>query len=157
MDRRFVRQPAGGAHPDMKPVAGELLASIAIVLDRPQLDRSLALVVSAHRLRHQRRYPLLKFRFAWQSVRCRHVRHCELMRQIAFLDVKGYRHREDGMAMLNRHDAPRAEATAVADSIDLEDERHFWVSADQEVSVQRMRRSRRHVIDGTAGGHQRLA
>ena len=61
------------------------------------------------------------------------------------------------MAVLDRFDAARGEALAVANAVDLVDDRHFGIAAEQEIGVQRMRRPRRHVLDRAAGRDQRLA
>ena len=61
------------------------------------------------------------------------------------------------MPVLDRDHAPRGEALAVADAIDFVDDRHLGIAAEQEISVQRMRRTNRHVFDRAAGGDQRLA
>ena len=44
------------------------------------------------------------------------------------------------MAVLARGDAPRGEALAVADAVDLVDDRHLGIAGQQEIGVQRMRR-----------------
>ena len=59
--------------------------------------------------------------------------------------------------MLDRHHPAGGEASAVADAIDLIDDRHLGIAAEQEISVQRMRRPHRHILDRAAGGYQRLA
>ena len=56
--------------------------------------------------------------------------------------------------MLDRDDAPRGEALAVADAVDLVDDRNLRIAAEQEIGVQRMRQ---RVLDGAGGGDQRLA
>ena len=61
------------------------------------------------------------------------------------------------MAVLDRLDVARGEALAVADTVDLVDDRYFGIAAEQKISVQRMRRPCRHVVDGAAGRDQRLA
>ena len=61
------------------------------------------------------------------------------------------------MAVLDRLDVARGEAFAVANAVDVVDDRHFGIAAEQKISVQRMRRPGRHVIDGAAGRDQRLA
>src|SRR5579862_2909934 len=58
---------------------------------------------------------------------------------------------------MDRLDVAGGEALAVADAVDLVDDRHFGIAAEQEIGVQRMRRPRGDVLDGAAGGHQRLA
>ena len=42
-----------------------------------------------------------------------------LMVEAFFLALEGSRHREDGCAVLNGHDAPRGEALAVSNAIDV--------------------------------------
>ena len=70
-----------------------------------------------------------------------------------FVRMKGGHHRENGMAVLAGKDAPRGETLAVADAVDVVDDRHFRIAAQQEIGVQRMGRP---VIDGAAGRDQRL-
>jgi hypothetical protein len=55
--------------------------------------------------------------------------------------------------VLDRHHAAGREALAVADAIDLVDDRHLGIPADQEIGVQRMRRA---AFDGARGRDQRL-
>ncbi len=61
------------------------------------------------------------------------------------------------MAVLDRLDVAGGETLAVADAVDVVDDRHFGIAAEQEIGVQRMRRPRRHIVDGAAGRDQRLA
>ena len=61
------------------------------------------------------------------------------------------------MAVLDRNHAPGRETAAVADAVDLVDDRHLGIAAEEEIRVQRMRRADRHVIDRAAGGDQSLA
>jgi len=58
--------------------------------------------------------------------------------------------------MLDRDHPAGGEALAIADAIDLVDDRHLGVAGEQEIRVQRMGRPAGHV-DGAAGRHQRLA
>ena len=58
------------------------------------------------------------------------------------------------MAMLDRHHAAGGEALAVANAVDLVDDRHLGIAGQQEVGVHRMRRS---AVDRPGGGDQRLA
>jgi hypothetical protein len=134
-----------------------LFAEIAAQLDRPQLDRPLALVIAAHRLGHQRPDFFLHLGFARQRFRFRHVRHLGLVREALLEQMERHRHGKDGVAVLDRHHAPRGKAAAVADAVDLVDDRHLGIAAEQKIRVQRMRRARRDVLDGAAGGDQRLA
>ena len=55
--------------------------------------------------------------------------------------------------MLDRLHPPRREALAVADAVDVVDDRHLGVAAEQKVAVQRMGWP---ALDGTQGGDQRL-
>ena len=61
------------------------------------------------------------------------------------------------MAVLDRDHAAGGEALAVADAVDLVDDRHLRVAGEQEIGVQRMRRALRHALDGAASRDQRLA
>ena len=58
--------------------------------------------------------------------------------------------------MLDRDHPPGGEAPAVANAIDLVDDRYLGVAAEQEVGVQRMRRPAVDV-ERAAGRDQRLA
>src|SRR5205807_2116741 len=58
------------------------------------------------------------------------------------------------LPVLDRDHAPRGKALAVPDTVDLVDDRHFWVAGEQKIGVQRMRRA---AVDGAAGCHQGLA
>jgi hypothetical protein len=60
---------------------------------------------------------------------------------------------EDRLPVLDRDHAARGEALAVADAVDLVDDRHLRIAADQEVRMHRMRRT---AFDGAAGRDQRL-
>ncbi len=95
--------------------------------------------------------------FARQSVGLRHIGHFGLVREAWLGAVERHRHGEDGVAVLDGDDAPGGEALAVADAVDLVDDRHLGIAAEHEIGVQRMRRPRRHVVDGAAGGDQGLA
>ena len=61
------------------------------------------------------------------------------------------------MAVLDRRHAPGGKAPAVANAIDLVDDRHLGIAAKKEIGVQRMRRPLRHVVNRTAGSNQSLA
>jgi hypothetical protein len=71
--------------------------------------------------------------------------------------MKRHRHRENGVTVLDRHHAPRRKTAAVADAVDLVDDRNLGIAAEQKVGVQRMRRAQRQIFDRAAGRHQRLA
>lgn len=60
---------------------------------------------------------------------------------------------EDRLAMLDGDHAPRGEARAVADAVDVVDDGRGLVARAQEVAVQRMRRM---PVDRAGRGHQRL-
>ena len=59
------------------------------------------------------------------------------------------------MAVLARGDAPRGEALAVADAVDVVDDRHLGIARQQEIGVHRMRRPAG--LDRAHRGDQRLA
>ncbi len=62
--------------------------------------------------------------------------------------------RKDRLAVLDRHHAPRGEGAAIADPVDLVDDRHLGVAGPHEIAVQRM-----HVaigLDGPLRRHQGL-
>ena len=59
------------------------------------------------------------------------------------------------MAVLDRDDTSGRKTLAVANPVDLIDDRHLRIAAEQEIGVQRMRAPFR--LDGAARGYQRLA
>ena len=59
------------------------------------------------------------------------------------------------MAVLDRDDAAGDEALAVADAVDLVDDRHSRIAGPQEIGVQRMRLAIR--LDGAGRRDERLA
>ena len=59
------------------------------------------------------------------------------------------------MAVLDRHDAAGDKALAVADAVDLVDDRNARIAGPEEIGVQRMRLAIR--LDGAGRGDQRLA
>ena len=63
---------------------------------------------------------------------------------------------EDRLAVLDRHDAAGGEAAAVADAVDLVEDRHGRVAGPQEVGVQRVHEPAAFV-DRAGGGDERLA
>ena len=63
---------------------------------------------------------------------------------------------EDGLAVLDGDDPPGGEAPAVADAVDLVEDRHRRVARAQEVGVQRVHQAAR-VVDRACRGDQRLA
>ena len=64
--------------------------------------------------------------------------------------------REDGVAVLDRGDAPGDVAAAVAQPLDLVDDRDRRIAGQDEIAMQRVRQPLLDVLDGTAGGDQRL-
>jgi hypothetical protein len=97
------RQRRGGADPDMKPALGKFLAEIALELHRAQLDRALALVIAAYRIRHHRQHPIANVGIAGQLLRARHLRHFGLVGEPGLDHVKRHRHGKDRVAVLDRH------------------------------------------------------
>ncbi len=88
VDRGLVRQPTGGADPDVEAAVLELLAEVALELDRAQLDRPLALVVAPYRVGHGRQHALLDGVLARQVFRFGHVRHLRLVRETGLVTVE---------------------------------------------------------------------
>ena len=72
-----------------------------------------------------------------------------------FVNVEAGLQIEDGLAVLDGDNPPRGEAAAVANSVDLVQDRHQRIARAQEVGVQRVHLSTR-VVDGACRGHQRL-
>ena len=68
--------------------------------------------------------------------------------------MEGSGHGEDRLAVLDGNHAAGREAAAVADAVDLVDDRHRGVAGAQEISVEGMREPPVH---GAMRGHQRLA
>jgi hypothetical protein len=133
------------------------LAEIAIVFDGPQLDRPLTLEIGSDRDGHQRQDALAHLRLRRQFLRSGDLRHFELMAEAGLVALKGYRHEEDGVPVLNGDDPPGGEALAVADAVHLIDDRHFRIAGEQEVGMQRMRRPLIDLLDGATGGDQGLS
>ncbi len=71
-----------------------------------------------------------------------------------FLDMKRHHDREDGVAVLDRGHAPGRIALAVAQSLDLVDDRNLRIARQDEITMQRMRQA---ALDGAACRHHRLA
>ena len=79
------------------------------------------------------------------------------MRKAVLAGMKRDAHGKDRLAVLARQDPAGGEALAVADAVDVVDDRNLGVAAEQEVGVQRVRRPLGDILDGAAGGNQRLA
>src|SRR3954469_5139465 len=142
----FIGSPPGGAR----------AAEIALDLDGPEFDRPLALVVGAHRIGHEGQdagfHLLLRRQVLWQ----RDLRHRGGVLETGLGDVERHRHVEDRPAVLDRDDAPRAEAAPLAAAVDAVDDRHLGIATKQEVGVERMGMEGLHV-HGPAGCDERLA
>jgi hypothetical protein len=68
-----------------------------------------------------------------------HPRHLRLVgRARALIDVERALEVEDGPAVLDRNHAPCRERTAVADAVDLVEDRCCWISRAQEVRMEGM-------------------
>src|SRR5262249_7926125 len=55
-----------------------------------------------------------------------------------FFDLKGRRHREYLLAVLDRDHTARGEARSVSTSVDLVENRNFGIATAQEISVERV-------------------
>ena len=68
--------------------------------------------------------------------------------------MERHRQREDRLAVLDRGDAAGGVALAVAQPLDLVDDRHLRIAGQDEIAMQRMRQP---ALDGAAAGDHRLA
>ncbi len=82
------------------------------------------------------------------------VGHGELVRESIFVYVERGRHVEDRAPVLDRDHPAGGERPAVADAVDLVEDRNARVPWPEEVGVQRVRPSR---VDRAAGRGQRLS
>src|SRR5262249_16384979 len=64
--------------------------------------------------------------------------HAGLMAHPGLVAVERHRHGEDRLPVLDRDHAPGGEALAVADAVDLVDDRHLGIAGEQEIGVQRV-------------------
>ena len=76
------------------------------------------------------------------------------MSEARLIGVERDRHREDRLPVLDRDHAPRGEAPAVADAVDVVEDRHLGIARQQKLRVHRVRRP---ALDRAARGDQRLA
>jgi hypothetical protein len=84
----LIGEIASRSDPDMEAAAADLLAEIAIELDRPQLDWTFALIVAANRIRHHRKHALLDLRLARERIGLGHRRHLGLMSHAGLVAMK---------------------------------------------------------------------
>ena len=77
------------------------------------------------------------------------------MVEAGFLHLKGRGHGEDRVTMLDRDDAAGDKTLAVADAVDLVDDRNRGIAGPQKIGVQRMRFSIR--LDSAARRDEGLA
>ena len=91
-----------------------------------------------------------------ERLRVGHVSgHRELMVEAGLGLVEAGLQVEDRLAVLDRDDTSRGEAAAVADPVDLVEDRHERIARPEEVGVQRVHEPLR--FDGAGRRHQRLA
>ena len=85
----------------------------------------------------------------------------DLKTESFFADLERRAHREDRAAVLDGVHVARGEALAVANAVDLVDDRCRRITGSQEVRVQRVHEARRavagRVIDRAGRGDERLA
>ena len=145
----------GARRPDPHLLRGRALfrAEVAGKVDRPDLDRPLAFPIGFHLRRQAIEQELFQFGLARQGLRCGHLRHFHLVRQTLLLLVEGGCHGEDRLPVLDRHHAAGGKAAAVADAVDIVDDRHRGIAGAQEIAVQGMGGA---AIDRAAGRDQRL-
>ena len=84
----------------------------------------------------------------------RHIRHRQLVVEAGLRLVERAAHREDRPAVLDRLDAARGEAAAVADALDIVNDGPRGIAGQQEIAVQRVHRAAG--IYGARRCHQRL-
>ena len=114
---------------------------------RARVDRALAPDPVDERRREPVGVRLEPFAERRQRLGVGRVGHRVLVLGAGLGDVERRRQVEDRAAVLDRDDAPGREAAAVADAVDVEDDRDARVAGPQEVRVQRV-----HValVDGAA-------
>ncbi len=90
-----------------------------------------------------------------QRLWLRHAeRHRHLVLEPILVELERRFEREDRLTVLDGDDAPRGEGAAVADAVDLVDDRHAGVARPHEIAVERMDVTIR--LDGALRGHERL-
>src|SRR4029077_13560314 len=131
------RKLRGGADPDVDSTALDLLAEIATKFDRAQLDRPVRFIVTANEFRHIAEHGLLGYFLRGELLWRRNVRHLVLMIERArLIDVKRHHDREDRAAVLDRRHPPGRVALAVAQPLDLVDDRDLRVARQNEIAMQ---------------------
>src|SRR6476660_9499266 len=154
VEREVVAELASRFDPHLLRGGPLLRAEIAGEVDQPDLDRSLSLPIAPDSWWQAVDQKFLQVGLARQGFRLRHLRHLHLMRE-AFLDLmEGSAHGEDRLAMLDRNHAAGGKAAAIADAVDIVDDRHRRIPGPEEIGVERMSVT---VLDGATGGDQRLA
>ena len=83
------------------------------------------------------------------------LRHRQLVVRAVLEAVEARLQVEDRPAVLDRHDAPSAEAAPVPQPVDLVEDRHGRVARSQEVGVQRVDQAD-GVVDRAGGGDEGL-
>ena len=131
-----VRHRPSRAHPDILPGFQLVAGKVMLERHRPDLDRPLALPVFANGSGRVGQILVLDLLFAEQFFRRRHVGHLRLMIETRLLDLERARQRENRLAMLNCNDAAGVEARAVADALDLIDDRHRGITGPHEIGMQ---------------------
>ena len=151
VQRRVVGQRAVGAQPHLLiqrrlPGAAERVGSQVAQVDGPR-----AVVHFAHAV-FERRHARFE---VGQRLRGRHIeRHWDLIVETRLRHVETGLQVENGFAVLDGDNAPGGEAAAVADAIDLVENRDIGVAWTQEVGVQRVHPA--VGLHGASGRHQRL-
>ncbi len=146
--QRIVVHAHRRAGPDLLGRLGGVGAEQVALMARTEIDR--------HRLetaRPSRRQFLPARHAGFERFRVGIVGHRLLVRQAGFLGLEGRRHDEYPLAFLQRHDAPGAEAAAVADTFDFVVDRQPVIAGQQE---HRMHRMRAAAVDRAHGRIQRL-
>ena len=178
-ERNAVRQRRGVEQGQVRRVGQHTLVQTRIVGQIPDrakpdvleglaLDR-IELVDRVDRARFDRAFPkedvpptlgdpiddsLAKLDLVREPLGTGHVGHLDLVVESLLGDLETHRHVEDRASVLDRDDASRGEALAVADAIDFVEDRDLHVARAQEVAVQGMGAA---ILDGSRSCNERLS
>jgi hypothetical protein len=87
-------------------------------------------------------------------MRPRDVGHRRMMFEAGFFDLKRDRHTENRATVLDRHDASGRETAAIANPVDLVENRNLGVARPEKITLQRMDLA---TLDGAIRGDEGLA
>src|SRR5262249_32754502 len=106
-------------------------------------------------VRHLAEHRLLRHFLRSELFGRRYVGHLLLMiERASFLRVERHHDREDRVAVLDRGDAPRGVALAVAQALNLVDDRNLWIARQDEIAMDGIGQPS---LPGAAGRDHRLS